>query len=495
MTKIRIGILSFLLLVPLYSWLHPVRAFPKDILRFGVGGLVNAVKPEFVGALNAQIVRVEVFWGKVEPERGKYLITEEVLKVIDKTVPNGADLLLSIQINNPWGTTGPWTNMEEFLKEYSANHIYYPPKNYDDFRNFIKVLGDSLKGKVKYYQLANEPDLIRPENGKRWWAGTAAEFIELVKVTNAALKSADPNAYLVLGGFAMGWDSNANKPSGGNFIREVVLGSKDYVDAFDVHHYGEYSRLYGKIRYLRELGKKPVWITEMGAPSFDRIKNATVGMDPFFDELKENASLMSPKMMEDSIMAVIRVTHPDFILLPENRSQLEKIKAEDLTKLYAIAFAEDAAMAFWFQIMKYKVPVWYNNRPDEMTPRTFDSVYKFRSTEFGLIDAGSGERLPAFYAYRLLVEKISSFSNIKSLGNENSVVYEFQFPSGDKKYICWSNKGQQSLELKVPDGEYQATKIITEMGQTDPSITKLGAQGGKLMLELDSTPIIIETTK
>jgi len=466
------------------------------IPRFGACNILNKIDPNVMKSLGPEINRAGIHWGKVEPVPGKYLITQEVLNFIGEVVPPGAEPLVGISTHNPWGNIGPWKNSDEFLKQFSVSPTFHPIKNYDDYRRFIMVLADSLKGKVKYYQILNEPDLIRPENNSRWWGGTAEELIKTVRITYEALKESDPDAYLIMGGFALPWDDNINRPVNEDFINTVVKGVRDYVDAFDIHHYREYNLLSPKIQYIKELGRKPIWITEMGAPSANRLREVWLKMQPFFKELEVNQSLLSSKMMQDTILTVVRQSDPGFIYLPENRSVLEKIKAEELVKLYAIAFEEGVSSAFWFQVLRDKMPVWYTKRPDKANARTLQSVDKrYRGSEQGLYDEESREPLPAFYTYSLLVQKLSGFTEAKFIGNERAQIYEFQFSAGNKKYVCWSDNGPIAYELKAVEGEYQATRTITDMDQTDPSTTKLSVHGGKLKLELDSTPIIIEATK
>ncbi len=71
-----------------------------------------------------------------------------------------------------------------------------PPVDYDEFGEFMEDLVNRYKDRIKTWEIWNEPDI------SIFWAGTHAEYARLLKMGSAAVRRADPEALVVLGGIA-----------------------------------------------------------------------------------------------------------------------------------------------------------------------------------------------------------------------------------------------------------------------------------------------------
>ena len=65
-----------------------------------------------------------------------------------------------------------------------------PPQNYDDYGDFLTQLATRYKGKLKYYQIWNEPNLHGEWNCQKV---DAAAYTRLLKIAYTRLKAVDPN--------------------------------------------------------------------------------------------------------------------------------------------------------------------------------------------------------------------------------------------------------------------------------------------------------------
>jgi hypothetical protein len=74
-----------------------------------------------------------------------------------------------------------------------------PAKDLEAYRRFVDRLVRHCAGRVRYWQCDNEPS-----NVGLLWAGTAAEYVAQLKVMYRAVKDADPDALVVLGGARSG---------------------------------------------------------------------------------------------------------------------------------------------------------------------------------------------------------------------------------------------------------------------------------------------------
>lgn len=113
-----------------------------------------------------------------------------------------------------WNSTGDSLNF--------WNHV---PKDFDEFGEFMYDLVSRYKDRIKTWELWNEPDI------KVYWSGTAEEWARFYKIGADAVRRADPEAVLVLGGLA-------HRPE---WTRELFRdhGISDYCDVVNIHNYYE----------------------------------------------------------------------------------------------------------------------------------------------------------------------------------------------------------------------------------------------------------------
>ena len=116
---------------------------------------------------------------------------------------------------------------------------------------------------VRHWEIWNEPDLTQ------FWSGTVAEYYRLLEVAYPLIKSADPEATVILGGLAFfeepDWLSDLLVQTGGD-------PAKAYFDVVSFHYYwsiyhGEYWLAQTRATLnANGLSSVPIWITESGVP-------------------------------------------------------------------------------------------------------------------------------------------------------------------------------------------------------------------------------------
>lgn len=229
-------------------WVYDAR--PE--LGIGAHG-ANAFQLDMIRKAGIRFLRITMYWALVENTHQPGVYNSEQIAQWDDFVKlsqeKGIELLILVSGNAPG--TG-WDNRIE---------------SYQRFSNFVVDMVKRYPG-VRYWELWNEMDEAftdlfgkdQPELTK-WDRGKC--YAEMLKVTYPAIKKANPDAWVVMGGM-VGWDE---------FPRGVYdNGGRDYFDIMNLHTYGlpvEWGFL-GRGHQLRQLmsnygdSDKPLWNTEFG---------------------------------------------------------------------------------------------------------------------------------------------------------------------------------------------------------------------------------------
>ena len=134
-------------------------------------------------------------------------------------------------------------------------------------------------GRVHYWQCDNEPC-----NVGLTWAGTAAEYVAQLQVMHRAVKDADPDAAVVLGGAPYALPAAASNTPERQFFDTLLRDGRDFFDLFDLHLYADASRILADIEtaqgMMRAFGyERPLVVGEYNAPWPNLYPEATAAME------------------------------------------------------------------------------------------------------------------------------------------------------------------------------------------------------------------------
>jgi len=103
-----------------------------------------------------------------------------------------------------------------------------PPNNYQDYGDFVYELAKRYRGRIRAYQVWNEPNLAREWGGRR---PNPNEYVSLLKIAYQRIKQADPNAMVISAGLApTGTDTNEAMPDDKYLRKMYQAGVKGYFD-------------------------------------------------------------------------------------------------------------------------------------------------------------------------------------------------------------------------------------------------------------------------
>jgi len=156
---------------------------------------------------------------------------------------------------------------------------FAPPDNLDDFGDFVYAVVSRYRGRIRYYQIWNEPN-IYPEWGEQPIDPVA--YTQLLKIGYTRAKEADPEVVIISAGLAPTTEMGPKNLSDLVFLQEMYdAGAKGYFDIFSVQGYGLWtgpddrrtdpSRTnFSRSLLIREImvrngdGDKPIWAGEVG---------------------------------------------------------------------------------------------------------------------------------------------------------------------------------------------------------------------------------------
>jgi hypothetical protein len=196
-------------------------------------------------------------WRDVEPTNNGWNWTsgggyrlDMYVNFITRTQP-GTAILYTLGQTPQWASSTPTVDGLYGMGASGA------PTNLEDWRDYVRVLARRYAGKIRYWELWNEPDYA-PH-----WAGSTATLVEMARIAREELLAADPNNKLVSPGLTKGQGMQA-------LDRYLSAGMGEHVDIIGYHWYywTDPESLGGLIDNTRTLMKtygvdnKPLWNTE-----------------------------------------------------------------------------------------------------------------------------------------------------------------------------------------------------------------------------------------
>ena len=211
--------------------------------------------------------RWELRWDRIEPRRGEY-DWSEVDRVVAANQAAGMPLL-AILIGTPaWAGDGSASAVPAGLDA--------PPILPDGtvvaanaWGRFVHTLASRYRGRIAAYEVWNEPN--RPD----FWSGSPEQYYQLLSTGMAAIRHADPNAKVVLGGL----DGYRNLDFLDRLLNAAGAdpappGRRGAFDVLAWHAYHRPLDIYTGTLALRDRLRarglsQPIWITETNVAAWD----------------------------------------------------------------------------------------------------------------------------------------------------------------------------------------------------------------------------------
>lgn len=238
-------------------------------------------------------IRQQFPWSSIEPvtkgvflDRVLFVNTWDVYdSIVDLAEQNHLRIIARLDTSPPWARPGnDWMNT--------------PPANLDDYGDFVEMVARRYKGRIKYYQIWNEPNLDI-EWGRQPVDPEA--YVRLLRVGYERVKRVDPESYVLAASLAPTIERSAHALSDLEYLQRMYdAGAAAYFDIMSVQAYGLRSgpddrRVdiddvnFSRPMLIREImvrngdAHKPIWASEVGWNS----QPDSVTAEPVFGRVSE----------------------------------------------------------------------------------------------------------------------------------------------------------------------------------------------------------------
>ncbi len=194
-----------------------------------------------------------LFWHQLEPAQDAWDFTlfDQAVALAEE---NGVELLYVLGQTPAWAAARP-----DAASAYDRPGTSSEPANLADWRDYVRTVAARYRGRIRYYEIWNEPDL--PE----FYSGDVETMVALTQEAHAILREVDPAAQIV---------APSTVPNYGTDWLDtyLALGAGAYVDVIGAHLYldsasppEEMPALIDAVRRIlitHGQADKPLWNTE-----------------------------------------------------------------------------------------------------------------------------------------------------------------------------------------------------------------------------------------
>jgi hypothetical protein len=431
-------------------------------ISYGLFGKPDRFLPQLRG-LGAGLVRVYLYWSQVEPEPDRWSF-DAVDAFLDQ-LDGSEEVWVTVCSSSRWATR----QATDFLPPS-------PAKDLEAYRRFVDRLVRHCAGRVRYWQCDNEPS-----NVGLLWAGTAAEYVAQLKVMYRAVKDADPDALVVLGGAPFGLPESPPDSPDRQFFDVLLADGRDAFDLFDLHLYGEASRIPADIETARGLMRavgyeKPLVAGEYNAPWPNLYPEAVAAMQAAMASLYERMPSLPPQLQ------MFMRGCP-----PELEAKRHRINCREIVMRNLLALASGVRRTICWNLAP-EIPGYENHL----------SVMDLLFGKLALLDYEGTElsrRHPAADTFALVAGRLTDVDSVVRIevpGRPSLYLFEVRRRGLGPLLVVWDQRDSFSGEDDPPvafDWPWPEARAaaVDAFGQPQPAEVR----DGRVHLEASITPLLI----
>lgn len=239
-------------MAPVQSGPIPDTFFGMHLMRLGMHENWPAFQPGVIRLWDTRTT-----WKDLQPEPSQWDFSGPGWKRLDLYVNHvrrhnpGTQIIYTMGQSPRWASSRP-----EWRNGYGYGHGA-PPKNLEDWREYVRTVGRRYAGRIRYWEVWNEADYAA------FYKGSVETMVDMARVAHEELKAIDPDNVILSPGLTVS--------QGVQWLdRFLALGGGKYVDIIAFHWYYDSTPegLSGSIDNVRRVmdkhgvGDKPLWNTE-----------------------------------------------------------------------------------------------------------------------------------------------------------------------------------------------------------------------------------------
>jgi hypothetical protein len=445
-------------------------------IGYGLFGKPDTFVPQ-LRELGATLVRVYFFWSQVEPEPGRH--TFDAVDAFLEQLDGSEEVWVTVCSSSPWATRQP----TEFLPPS-------PAKDLDAYHRFVDRLVRHCAGRVHYWQCDNEPS-----NVGLLWAGTAAEYLAQLRVLHRAVKDADPDAAVVLGGAPYALPAAAPDSPERRFFDELLRDGRDAFDVFDLHLYGEADRILDDIETARGMMRafgyeKPLVVGEYNAPWPNLYPEAVAAM--------QQAMAAAAGQPDPQRAAIAGLYERMASLPPQLQMFLRGCPQELEDKRHRINRRELVMRNLLALSAGVRRTLCWNLAPDVPDYQDPLSVMDLLFGKFALLDYEGGElahRHPSAETFALLADQLAGVEEVTRVevhGRPGLSLFQVRRRERGPLLVVWERRDSFDGEDEPPvafDWPWPAAQAtaVDALGQAQPAEVR----DGRVALRVSLTPLFV----
>ncbi len=207
---------------------HPYNYQPHDRER-------EALAASLCGA---KVLRTDARWERhLERAQGNWDFSW-LDHTVEANAQYGIELQLILSYAPYWSWAKDWKSFSSDPKREKRGGR----PDYEHWRNFVDKTSAHYKGKIRFYEVWNEPDLDHFANFP------PGEYLKMQESAYRAVKSNDPQAMVMNGGLAGIAHNHSQRRKG--FIDQIL--DSDTIDIFAFHAHGDFAVYQPQIEYITE---------------------------------------------------------------------------------------------------------------------------------------------------------------------------------------------------------------------------------------------------
>jgi hypothetical protein len=437
-------------------------------ISYGLFGKPDQFLPQ-LRSLGAGLVRVYFYWSQVEPEPSRYSF--EAVDAFLEQLEGSEEVWVTVCSSSRWATR----QATDFLPPS-------PAKDLEGYRRFVDRLVRHCGGRVRYWQCDNEPS-----NVGLTWAGTAEEYLAQLRVLYRAVKDADPRAAVVLGGAPYGLPQSPPDSPDRRFFDVLLRDGRDHFDLFDLHLYGEASRIPADVEVARGLMRAHGYEKQLVSGEYNA---------PWPNLYPEAVQAMQAAMAEQAAMAGLyqRMAGlpPQLQMFmrgcpPELEARRHRINCREIVMRNLLALASGVRRT-----------VCWNLAPEIPGYEDHLSVMDLLFGKLALMDYEGTElarRHPSADAFALVAGQLTGVDSVVRIelpGRPDRYLFEVRRPGRGPLLVVWELRDSFSGEDDPPvafDWPWPAARAaaVDALGQAQPAHVR----DGRVQLQVSSTPLLV----